>query len=268
VHSCIYHGRVRHRRFEPRWHEFTYGLFLMYLDLDELPHLFDGRWFWSNERPNIASFRRSDYFGDPSVPLAACVRSLVQERLGRRPDGPIRLLTHLRYFGISFNPVSFYFCFDSDGSSIDAIVAEVSNTPWGERYCYVLDARDERQQGSKQTFRFRKSFHVSPFMPMDVEYTWRFVRTQSRLVVHMDNSRSGTKFFDATMTLERRALSASTMAGVLLRHPLMTAKVVAAIYFEAARLALKRIPFFPHPNLDLKEKRSPLRHSDTERSGL
>lgn len=253
MHSCIYHGRVRHRRFEPRRHEFTYGLFLMYLDLDELPRVFDGRWFWSIEKPNIASFRRSDYFGDPHVPLAACVRSLVEERLGRRPVGPIRLLTHLRYFGTSFNPVSFYFCFDSNGKGVDAIVAEVSNTPWGERYCYVLDARAE--DGSKQTFQFRKSFHVSPFMPMDVDYRWHFARTERRLVIHMDNLRSGARFFDATMTLERREMTAAALAHALLRYPLMTAKVVAAIYFQAARLALKRAPFFSHP----KSVKSPVR---------
>lgn len=231
----------------PRRHEFTYALFLMYIDLDELPKLFAGRWFWSNERTNVATFRRSDYYGDPSRPLADCVRSLVEARLGRRPAGPIRLLTHLRYFGACFNPVSFYFCFAPDGVTTEAIVAEVSNTPWGERHCYVLDARAGGDSNGKHSFHLRKSFHVSPFMPMDVDYAWRFVLSGKRLVIHMDNLRSGAKFFDATMTLERREIGTRTLSATLLRHPLMSLKVVAAIYFEAARLAIKRVPFFAHP---------------------
>ena len=119
---------------------------MMYLDLNELPTLFRSRWFWSNERFNVATFRRRDHFGDPAVSLDETVRTLVESRTGRRPTGPIRLLTHLRYFGYCFNPLSIFFCFAPDGQSLDTVVAEVSNTPWGERHCYVLPVRDDQAE--------------------------------------------------------------------------------------------------------------------------
>ena len=140
-HSCLYEGTMRHRRFRPVPHAFGYRLFMVYLDLDELDEVFAGRWLWSTTRCALARFRREDHLGVPTVPLPDAVRALVKERLGFRPTGPVRLLTHLRYFGFVMNPVSFYYCFAADGKQLEAIVAEVNNTPWGERHCYVMDAR-------------------------------------------------------------------------------------------------------------------------------
>jgi DUF1365 family protein len=255
--SCLYEGTVRHRRFAPVPHGFSYRVFLVYLDLAELDRAFDGRWLWSVGRPNVASFRREDHLGDPAVPLDAAVRDLVEERLGRRPAGPVRLLTNLRYLGYGFNPVSFFYCFDAAGA-LDAIVAEVNNTPWGERHPYVLDAAaaasalaasPERAEGAARALRFRfpKAFHVSPFMPMAQEYDWRFRAPGAALSVHMENVEAGEIVLDATMLLERRPLDGPGLASALLRFPAMTAKVVAAIYWNALRLRWKRVPYFPHP---------------------
>lgn len=158
MHSCLYDGWVRHRRFAPRAHAFRYRLFMAYLDLTELDRVFRGRWFWSTRRPALAWFRRADYLGDPSVPLDQAVRDCVERNTGVRPRGPIRLLTHLRYFGYVFNPVSFYYCFDTADTRVETIVAEITNTPWGERHAYVLSARGEQPL----RFRFGKAFHVSP----------------------------------------------------------------------------------------------------------
>jgi hypothetical protein len=130
VNSCLYEGTIRHRRRGPL-DEFNHRLFMVCLDLEELPGLFDGRLLWSARRPAPAWFRRSDYLGDPHTSLADEVRSLVAERTGGWPDGPIRLLTHMRYFGQCFNPVSFYYCYDTAGERVMAVVAEVTNTPWG-----------------------------------------------------------------------------------------------------------------------------------------
>ena len=176
MNSCLYTGQVRHRRFSPIPHAFRYRLFMMYVDLAELPTLFARRWFWSVGRPNLASFDRADHVGDPSIPLDETIRTLVQERTGRRPAGPIRLLTHFRYFGYVFNPVSFYFCHDETGTVVEAIVAEITNTPWGERHCYVLGAGDDRSSGLRRRYSLSKVFHISPFMDMDVTYDWRFLR--------------------------------------------------------------------------------------------
>lgn len=246
--SCLYVGNVRHRRFHPRDHAFTYPLFMVLLDLDELPSVFARRWFWSVDRRNLASFRRRDHLGPPEVPLGDAVRDLVAARTGRRPAGPVRLLTHLRYFGHGFNPVSFYYCYDAAGARVETIVAEVDNTPWNEQHCYVLDrGAAEATAGGQLRWRFRKEFHVSPFLEMDYWYDWRFSEPDAALAVHMENVRDGVPHFDATMTLRRQPISGRTLAGVLLAYPFMTLQVIGAIYFEALRLFLKRIPFLDHP---------------------
>ncbi len=247
VKSALYEGFVRHRRHRPVPHAFRYRLFMMYLDLAELDSIFRGRWLWSARGPALAWFRRGDHLGDPQVPLDESVRSLVADRTGHRPRGPIRLLTHLRYFGYCMNPVSFYYCFDADGRSVETIVAEVHNTPWGELHAYVLDQRDNETSGPRKRFRFRKAFHVSPFMDMDQEYCWRFRDPGPTLPVHMQNYEDGRCIFDATLSLRRRPISGPALARVLMQYPLMTSQVIGAIYLQALRLWLKRTPFHPHP---------------------
>lgn len=245
--SALYVGRVRHRRRAPRKHSFRYPLFLMYLDLAELNTIFSSRWLWSHDRRNVAWFDRRDHLGDPVVDLDTSVRLLVQKETGRRPRGPIRLLTHLRYFGHCFNPVSFYYCFDETGTRLETLVAEVHNTPWGERHCYVLEDRSDRGDCGIKSYRTSKRFHVSPFMGMDVDYDWRTTVPGEHLVVHIENSRDGVKFFDATMTLDRREANGPNLAWALARFPLMTVRIVLWIHWEALRLWLKKTPFYPHP---------------------
>lgn len=231
----------------PVEHEFSYRLFMMYLDLAELDTVFDGRWLWSTKSAAPARFRREDHLGDPQRPLDECVREHVFEQSGATIEGPIRLLTHLQYFGYCFNPVSFYYCFDRADTRVEAIVAEVNNTPWGERHCYVLRDDSERL-GRHQRFEPVKSMHVSPFMPMDVNYDWRFRAPDERLTVHMENHRDGNKVFDATLDLQRKPLSGPALAGALASHPFMTGKVLAAIHWQALKLWLKGSPVHDHPN--------------------
>ena len=246
MNSKIYFGRVRHRRFTPREHEFSYRMFMMYVDLDELDHLFDSHWLWSSRNFNIAWFRRSDHLGSADGPLVDAVLDVVEDRTGRRPSGRIMLLTHLRYFGYLMNPVCFYFCYGEDEQSLEAIVAEVNNTPWGEQHLYVLDVKAEPQTSRNLRFSSRKQFHVSPFMPMDIEYDWLFTPPSKRLNVHMENRRDGEKLFDATLTLSRQPITSASLARILFLYPAITLKVVLAIYFEAIRLWLKKTPFYSH----------------------
>ncbi len=220
---------------------------MMYLDLAELDTVFRGRWLWSARGFNLAQFRRRDHLGSTTHALDDCVRDLVAVETGQRPAGPIRLLTHLRYCGYAFNPVSFYFCFDATGNKLDAIVAEVSNTPWREQHPYVLPCEAHGQPGQSHTFEFRKVFHVSPFMPMDIDYRWQFRLRGDDLLVHMENLRDGHSIFDATMLLKRHSINSRGLARVLISFPLMTLKVITAIHFEALRLWLKRTPFYTHP---------------------
>jgi len=228
---------------------FQYRLFFMFLDLAELPTLFDIHPLWSYERFNIACFRRRDHFGDPTIPLDQAVADLVEDRLGSRPNGPIRLLTHLRYYGHCFNPASFYYCYDSADRRVETIIVEIHNTPWGERHCYVLGAeQNEHTVKYWRRHRFAKAFHVSPFIGMDIHYDWRFRVPNDALQVHMIDYQGGEKLFDASLALKRRAVTRSSLNGVLVRYPMLTGKVIAMIYWQALRLVLKRTPFFPHPN--------------------
>ncbi len=248
MQSCIYEGQVRHTRTQPVLHKFRYRVFMMYLDLDELPTLFETRWLWSADARAVARFRRSDHIGPEDQPLDESVRELVEQETGARPTGPIRLLTNLSYYGYCFNPVSFYYCFGDDGETLETIVAEVTNTPWGECDTYVLPAGQNIGKSRAWRFQPSKKMHVSPFIGMDIDYDWCFTMPDERNSVFMATSSDGTRFFDAAMTLRRKEITGLSLAGVLARFPLHTLKVTTAIYWQALRLWLKRCPLYVHPD--------------------
>ncbi len=204
--SCLYQGTIRHRRRAPQT-EFSHRLTLAYVDLDELPGLLGGRLVRS--RPGLLRFRRRDYLGDPHTPLADAVRDRVQELSGTRPEGPIRLLTQLRSWGLCFNPVSFYYCLDSGGTHVETVLAEVTNTPWGERHSYLLHGADD---GGVLRGRFAKELHVSPFMGMDHTYEARATEPDRALSVYIESLRDGTAVFDATLAMKRVALTRRSAA--------------------------------------------------------
>ena len=243
--SALYEGVLRHRRALPRAHEFSYPLFMAYLDLSELDEVFEGRWLWSAKRPAPVRFRREDHLGDPKVPLDESVRALVAQRTGRRPEGPIRLLTHLAYWGWCFNPISLYYCWDEEDRRVESVVAEVSNTPWGERHCYVLGELGE--PGRLARFSTRKALHVSPFMPMEQDYDWKLRAPGPRLSVHIATTEGAAKPFDATLALTRREITGVSLASALARWPFMTLTVQGGIHWQAFKLWRKGVPVHDHP---------------------
>jgi DUF1365 family protein len=256
LNSAIYSGQVRHRRFSPKKHSFIYNVFMVYLDLQELDDVFvQSRW-WSKERLNIAQFRRSDFFDkDADSSLYEAIADWLELENGRRPEGPIRMLANLRYFGFIINPITCYYCFDKLGKELQTVVLEVTNTPWGDRCHYILNIDDssndintDTELQNKQALSFSKKMHVSPFQPMGLEYHWVGKAPNKNLLVHLDVHREQESIFDATLTLKREVISKNSMNSILWRYPLMTIKVVISIYWEAFKLFLKRIPFFSAPN--------------------
>lgn len=243
-------GTVWHRRRMPRTHRFSYRLYYSLLDIAQIEALCRRSRWWSMERFNLVCFRRSDYLGDPGQPLDEAVRALVQARTGARSEGRILLLTHLRQWGVCFNPVSFYLCLDQLGA-LQFIVADIHNTPWNERHAYVLDCRN--QSGPEYRFEFGKQFHVSPFLPMDLDYDWRFSFSEERIRVHMVVMDGDSESFAAGLELRPQALTLRAMRQMPLKFPLMTARVVTAIYWQALKLWLKRIPFHPHPDKQARQ---------------
>ena len=255
MHSAIFEGVVRHRRFEPVDHSLRYKMFMLYLDLDELADVFrgPGRLLWSAGRWNLACLLRKDHFGDREIALKQAVLDLVESKTGERPAGPVRMLAHLRYFGYVMNPATFYYCFDATGQRVQAVVTEIHNTPWDERYCYVLPRSESRARTGAERLRFDfdKAFHVSPFMPMHHRYDWRFTtppaEPRGRLLVTMTNRDDGHRVFDASLVMHRREISSARLNLMLLKYPLMTLRVVAGIYLNALKLKLKGAPIHDHP---------------------
>ncbi len=241
--SCIYTGTIRHRRAEPRT-EFTHRLALAYVDLEELPALLGGRLLAHG--PGALRFRRRDYLGPASLPLDVAVRDRVAVLSGDRPGGPIRLLTQLRSFGLCFNPVSFYYCFEEGGAGeLHSVLAEVTNTPWGERHSYLL--ADHTPGSAVHRGRFAKELHVSPFMGMDHAYQARATRPGATLSVHIESHREGRLTFDATLAMRREPLTRGAVARMTARHPFATARVLALIYGHAVGLKLRGARVHPHP---------------------
>jgi len=243
MHSAIYEGFLRHRRFTPHAHRFSYRVFMMYLDLDELDEVLALSPFWSTRRFRPARFQRSDFLGDPAVPLKQAVRDRIHAETGVWHEGSVRMLANLRYFGFIMNPITCYYCFDTE-EKLQYIVAEVTNTPWNERQSYVLRCDPQQRY---QRIKFHKEMHVSPFNPMNMNYRWCSNQPQKMLTLNLESLCADDVHVDATMALKRRELSSAALGLILLQHPWMTGKVALSIYWQALRLWLKRNPFYDHP---------------------
>jgi DUF1365 family protein len=240
LRSAIYEGTLRHRRFGPGiTNEFSYKVAMPLLDLAEIDSVTRLHPLWSSKRPAPVWFRRSDFLGNPAVPLDQAVRDLVEERSGTRPAGAIGLLANVRTWGWLFNPISLYFCGDADDIGVESLVAEVENTPWHERCSYVVGPPGEH--------RFAKTMHVSPFLPMDVDYELRYTAPTGRLIVHFDVLRGGERLFAATLSLCRQGLDRRSLGRLLWATPAVTHRVSAGIYAQASRLHLRGAPLYRHP---------------------
>jgi uncharacterized protein len=245
MHSCIYEGLVTHSRFHPVKHRFQYRLNMLMLDLSEIPALVGNDRLIAADRWSVRSFQSADHLAG-SGDLEDQVRSRIQAETGRRPTGRIRLLTQLRYFGYYFSPLNLFYVSDAENLSTEYVLAEVNNTPWGERHLYVLSEQN-RQPGSVQRYVHPKQMHVSPFMDMDMDYHWRLTAPEQHLSVKLENWREGQRLFSAGLTLRRKPLTRGNLQRISWRYPWMTAQIILAIHFQALKLWWKRCPVYVHP---------------------
>jgi len=245
MQSALYLGELRHRRFSPREHAFTYPVFMAFLDIDELPRLMRVSPFSAYNRWNWIAYHERDHFGDPKKTLRDRLREDAARNGVELPSGKIFLLTHLRYLGYVFNPVSFFYCYDQAGK-LAMILSEVNNT-FGESHNYWLTPESQRINAAAMRYVTPKRLHVSPFQPMGLDYVWIFTPPGEKLVAHMNTLAEGQPNFDATLQLERRSWNASELCKILLRYPLMTLRVIGAIHWEALKLWAKGVPVYTHP---------------------
>ena len=244
MNSSLCQGWVSHKRLSPRPHAFRYRIGMFYLDLNEqqqLPNLC--RWLGPSRLAPLC-WRETDYL--PALtrqgkPLAEAARQLVGQAIGQVPEGAVHLLTQPRCWGLSFNPVSTYFCHDQQGQLI-AVLLEVRNTPWRERFHYVLPVNGDLAR----PFSVAKAFHVSPFMPLDMEYRLHFALDAQRVRIHMENWRAGYKVFEADLALLRQPLDRAGLQRHILTFPWMSLRTLTGIYWQALRLLLKRTPVHDH----------------------
>ncbi|NQY42903.1 MAG: DUF1365 domain-containing protein [Legionellales bacterium] len=242
--SCIYEGIVTHTRFFPRKHFFKYRLFMMFVNINNLEEKIDKYLFWSSNKFNLAYFKRSDHMGDATEALAISVKKFIQDGAKQKFDGDIYLLTHFRYFGYCFNPVSFYFC--TENNLIKFVIMEVNNTPWGEQHCYLLEIpMGENLNGYK--FRFNKKMHVSPFMEMKMDYVLSCKKYQDMLNITINNIENNKTIFIAKMGLKKKAINRKNMFLILMKYPIMTYKVIFGIHYQALKLWFKRVKVVYHP---------------------
>lgn len=238
--NSIYTGTISHQRFNPTTNHFNYKYSMIMFDLDDVHKVFTNMMLWSYEKFNLGSFHQNDYFKNTPRLKKDLEKHLINENV--HGVNKIFLLTTPRIFGFCYNPVSFYYCFRNN--NLKAIVSDINNTPWNEKFAYTHKCKT---QGGIHAFNFKKEFHVSPFMPMNISYEWSFTEPNDVIIINMNSKNKDGKLFNATMKLKRKALTGLNLNLLLITAPLIPIQSIAKIYWNAFKLFLKKTPFYTHP---------------------
>ena len=237
MENALYRGELLHHRTLPVNHTFKYDHASVFADIEDVQHIADRSPLVSIEKPNLLSFYRQDFLpSERSLYDEVCRR--IAEKTGKAFTGKVYLLANWRTCGVTMNPLSLFYCFEGD--SLQYLVGEVHNTPWDQRYVYVLTL-------ANAPLTSEKNFHVSPFMPMDLRYTWRLDTPGQKLKVSIDADQLGEKLFSVTMRLNSQPITKSSLNRMIGRFPMMALRTLMLIYYQAFRLWLKRVPIFTHP---------------------
>jgi DUF1365 family protein len=213
---------------------------MYFLNLDEIDRIPNIGKLFSTKRWALNRFFRPDYYGDPGKPLHFAIKEKMAEITGKTVTGPVYGLMNLRTLGLYFSPVNFYYGFN-ENHQFTHFLAEVSNIPWNERHQYGHYVKDENYAPTE-----RKQFKVSPFNPVDQQYTWSIQPPGEKIGVQLGVSDERGQVFEASLDLKREPLNKKTLQKQLFRKPVMTASIVAGIYWQALRIYLKKIPYIPY----------------------
>jgi DUF1365 family protein len=239
-------GGIMHRRSRPARNAFTYSSFCLRIPLarlDELPAT-----GIAHNRPGLVSFHDRDHGPRDGSPLLPWIRGLLAAE-GLPADGDVELYAFPRMLGYTFKPVSFWVCRDAEGA-VRAVLAEVNNT-FGERHNYLVAHADGRPIRSGETLRARKVFHVSPFCEVRGHYAFRFHCEGDRWLARIDyfdgEQDAAGPLLATSVSGRAQPMSPAAVRALLLRYRWFTLGVIARIHWQAAKLWIKRVPFFSKP---------------------
>lgn len=241
LESGVYQGVVSHKRFSPKFHSFSYKVSMIGLVLDELDDIKNQNILLGTQWFNPVRFYEKDYLKNEPGTLKQRITNKVKQLGGDWDGTKVLMIAQCRCLGIYFSPINFYYCFDKSNTCC-LMLAEVSNTPWNQRYYYLVNMEPKTQESVKIT---KKAFHVSPFMALDMNYHWHVTTPGNKANVNIKNYDLSNKhkIFEANMILEKQLLSSLPIIKSWVSLPFTVIKIVTLIYWQAAKIFIKRIPF-------------------------
>jgi len=239
-------GYVIHNRRQPQRHRFKYNMCWCLFDVDDIDHWMGQSKLWKYNAWSLFCLRDRDYIKPGNQPINLKIKDYLSEETGARFSGNVFLFTHPRFMGQGFNSVNFYFCYQAQ--KLAYIVSEITNTPWGEKHLYLHDCDGAKKKpNGTLVFDFKKQFHVSPFITMDIDYCWEFLINQQQLTVKMQLYRQNVNEMNVILDTKITPLMENNINRMSLKRPFQPMKMLLGIYWQAFKLWLKKIPFYSHP---------------------